>query len=731
MRAPCSPPPSGVFTEVEFLGTTPDTAVLQSKLAAGQDVMVTLELPSSFVPRGRAGARYIANYTRSGGPDAGHALVLAGYAHLPHGTYFLLHNSWGTGWGDAGYAWIHEVTLRRWTRSVVAVDAEPIERGPASRPRPSGAPRRPARGTSFPTASAPPVRPVHRPQSPPRRHLPGAGPVPGGLREPHGRLRARRAGRGRTRPGQRRVLVMRPRWMQLRSAADERSGMHWYALPRVVPCARLHPGPNGRRARLRGVSRPGPCAGVGGRRRPPSARRYSMATPRHGRAEDVATCPSASSAVFMLGAHCAVWFREPLMSYSFVLAVLWGHTLGGFFVPLSVVFARAQGWKASSAGLRSSRRARAATAQCVAAELATRDARGRLGRSAVAGSRADGGARLRLAAGYLEATPPRGLDRALQAIALAVGVLALVPRPDDGAHGGPAHGERRGHLGRRGSDPPRPRRIRRALRGPRGPVRAIPGALASGAAGGARACPRSGGPRHGRRIRRRRFRLDSRVAAPRAPRSGDGGGHCGLVAGRAASSTSRKERAAISAHSRRCGGGEDRRELAGAQEGLHTLRKVRRPRARSSAAVAHEINNPAAAVAANLGYMRDALRSDGTDTAGLGGGHRRHAGVHSTHRAHRSAAGRRRGARQPRRRDDGRVPRGDGAPRRGRCPGGPWEGRMTVSPRSPRGSARPDAGRLATTGGHGSGRQRRPRRASMRRRAQDASAWRPSARTTG
>ena len=128
--------PVGEFTEVEFLGTTLDTPLLQSKLAAGQDVMVTLELPSAFVPRGRTGARYVPNYTRSAGADAGHALVLAGYAHFSHGTYFLLHNSWGTGWGDGGYAWIHETTLRRWTRSVVAVDAEPVERGPTSRPRP-------------------------------------------------------------------------------------------------------------------------------------------------------------------------------------------------------------------------------------------------------------------------------------------------------------------------------------------------------------------------------------------------------------------------------------------------------------------------------------------------------------------------------------------------------------------------------------------------------------------
>ncbi|MGO9838918.1 MAG: C1 family peptidase [Polyangiaceae bacterium] len=126
---------TGEFTEVEYLGTTPDIPMLEAKIAAGQDIIVALELPSAFVPKGRPGARYIPHYTKSAGPNSGHALVLAGYARLPHGTYFLMHNSWGPGWGDAGYAWIHETTLRLWTREVAAVDAEPLERDVTSRPR--------------------------------------------------------------------------------------------------------------------------------------------------------------------------------------------------------------------------------------------------------------------------------------------------------------------------------------------------------------------------------------------------------------------------------------------------------------------------------------------------------------------------------------------------------------------------------------------------------------------
>jgi hypothetical protein len=126
--------PVGELTEIEYLAPS-DTGALQAKLASGQDVIVAMELPTSFVPKGRAGARYVPHYTTSGGPDAGHALVVAGYVRLAHGTYYLLHNSWGAAWGDAGYAWMHEQTLGLWARQIVAIDAEPTERPDGARPR--------------------------------------------------------------------------------------------------------------------------------------------------------------------------------------------------------------------------------------------------------------------------------------------------------------------------------------------------------------------------------------------------------------------------------------------------------------------------------------------------------------------------------------------------------------------------------------------------------------------
>jgi hypothetical protein len=120
------------FTRVEYLPSF-DVAIVRERLAAGQDVVVAMDVPDALVPKGRAGARYVPNYTKVA-PDAGHAVVVAGYANLPHGTYFLVHNSWGAAWGDGGYAWMHEATLRSWAHEFLVIDAEPTVRDATQRP---------------------------------------------------------------------------------------------------------------------------------------------------------------------------------------------------------------------------------------------------------------------------------------------------------------------------------------------------------------------------------------------------------------------------------------------------------------------------------------------------------------------------------------------------------------------------------------------------------------------
>ncbi len=57
----------GELTEVEYLPTPLDTKVLRAKIAAGQDIMVGMELPQTFVPTGRPGA--VTSLTTRSPPD--------------------------------------------------------------------------------------------------------------------------------------------------------------------------------------------------------------------------------------------------------------------------------------------------------------------------------------------------------------------------------------------------------------------------------------------------------------------------------------------------------------------------------------------------------------------------------------------------------------------------------------------------------------------------------------
>lgn len=80
----------------------------------------------------------IQDYSSTG--DVGHAFVLVGYRTVGEGRQFLIHNSWGTKWGESGYAWINEGTLRRWGRAsykVRVADAGGLV-GPSSDGCPTG-----------------------------------------------------------------------------------------------------------------------------------------------------------------------------------------------------------------------------------------------------------------------------------------------------------------------------------------------------------------------------------------------------------------------------------------------------------------------------------------------------------------------------------------------------------------------------------------------------------------
>jgi len=115
---------------------------IKAVLAKGQDVWFGMHVdqtqfsqipstPNVVLPDG--------DY-RSG---AGHAMLLAGYAVQPSGTFYLIHNSWSKDWGDNGYAWISQDTLKTNIVAAYVVEAVPASTTPGPSPA-SPAPQQPA-----------------------------------------------------------------------------------------------------------------------------------------------------------------------------------------------------------------------------------------------------------------------------------------------------------------------------------------------------------------------------------------------------------------------------------------------------------------------------------------------------------------------------------------------------------------------------------------------------------
>jgi Papain family cysteine protease len=68
-----------------------------------------------------------------GNADRGsHAVAVVGYREAGSGRQFLLHNSWGARWGEGGYAWISDRSLRAHLVDAYLVDATPAKARPTT-----------------------------------------------------------------------------------------------------------------------------------------------------------------------------------------------------------------------------------------------------------------------------------------------------------------------------------------------------------------------------------------------------------------------------------------------------------------------------------------------------------------------------------------------------------------------------------------------------------------------
>lgn len=98
---------------IEQLKTLPpDVEELQAALASGADLWIAMKIDGSKWSNSKMKNFVIQDWTQSE-ISGGHAVTMSGYRENAQGKReYLIHNSWGTTWGDGGYAWVNESMVK-------------------------------------------------------------------------------------------------------------------------------------------------------------------------------------------------------------------------------------------------------------------------------------------------------------------------------------------------------------------------------------------------------------------------------------------------------------------------------------------------------------------------------------------------------------------------------------------------------------------------------------------
>ena len=135
-------------------------------LASGADVWFAMQIGDSWMQPNAD--HTIADWTDDC-IDGGHAILFAGYRHVNGKRWFLVHNSWGTSWGDNGFAWISEAMVTNYLEGAYKVVVSQ-KNGPPPTPPPHLViviPTQPPTPPPSPTQPNPPPPPPPPPQPPP------------------------------------------------------------------------------------------------------------------------------------------------------------------------------------------------------------------------------------------------------------------------------------------------------------------------------------------------------------------------------------------------------------------------------------------------------------------------------------------------------------------------------------------------------------------------------------
>lgn len=99
--------PAFQVTTSETIDGARDPNQLAHYVASGEPLFLVVQMGANWMSAGFRGS-VLPSPEGAGGP---HALVLRGYRFGPQGREWLVQNSWGSSWGEGGFAWMTESSL--------------------------------------------------------------------------------------------------------------------------------------------------------------------------------------------------------------------------------------------------------------------------------------------------------------------------------------------------------------------------------------------------------------------------------------------------------------------------------------------------------------------------------------------------------------------------------------------------------------------------------------------
>ncbi|MBL8613615.1 MAG: C1 family peptidase [Myxococcales bacterium] len=127
--------PFGLRTIKRLTTQPPNEDEIVTALASGNSLWIAMKIDGRAWTNSKMKNYVIPDWSAISG---GHAVVMSGYRDVAGGRQYLIHNSWGTSWGDKGYAWVSQAMVQKYMHYAYVVslegDAPPAPNPPGPNP---------------------------------------------------------------------------------------------------------------------------------------------------------------------------------------------------------------------------------------------------------------------------------------------------------------------------------------------------------------------------------------------------------------------------------------------------------------------------------------------------------------------------------------------------------------------------------------------------------------------